>query len=65
MTPYSSPTSLASRIWSRDASVWAADSATQSNIANRLGWLDGPQWLASRTGSLSEWATDLRSRGFT
>ena len=65
MTPSSSPTSLASRIWSRDASVWAADSATQSNIANRLGWLDGPQWLASRTGSLSEWATDLRSRGFT
>jgi hypothetical protein len=36
------------RIWRRDASLWSKTNSVQRAIANRLGWLDVPEWSLRR-----------------
>ncbi len=39
------------RLAARDASLWSTDPAVQESIRQRLGWLDSPSAMASRTSS--------------
>ncbi len=55
----------AERIWSRDASLWAADPGVQALIADRLGWLDAPELFRARLAELDAFAASVRSEGFT
>ncbi len=49
------------RIWSRDHTVWA-DNDTE--IADRLGWLDIHHRMADHAAELMEWARTLVDEGF-
>ena len=50
-----------SRIWSRDHTAWAD---TDTEIADRLGWLDIHRRMADRAAELTEWARTLVDEGF-
>ena len=52
----------ASRIWSRDHTVWKPDA---TEIADRLGWLDLPETMPERTGALQAFVRQVRADGFT
>lgn len=53
---------IASRIWSRDYTVWA-NSPTE--ITNRLGWLDCPTHMAPQAAELAQFAAEIQAEGFT
>lgn len=55
----------AAGLWRRDPSVWSADSATQQQIANRLGWLSSPMLMADSLGRLHSFAASVKHEGFT
>ena len=48
------------RIWSRDHTVWREDPA---EIADRLGWLDVAETMASRAADLTRFGERVRSGG--
>ena len=52
---------IVSRIWSRDHTVWAD---TDTEITDRLGWLDIHRRMAGRAAELAEWARVLVDEGF-
>jgi transaldolase / glucose-6-phosphate isomerase len=52
-------------LWKRDPSVWSADQATQRAIANRLGWLSAPAWMADEIPRLKAFAEAVKRDGFT
>ncbi|MBT3974674.1 MAG: hypothetical protein HOE99_12755 [Acidiferrobacteraceae bacterium] len=60
-----SPANQASQLWARDPALWSSDSDVHPAIADRLGWLDSPQWLADHSDRLTRWAQDIHERGFT
>ena len=49
----------------RDASLWKKGPEHEKVILNRLGWLDAPQWLESKTRELIAFAAGVRAEGFT
>lgn len=53
------------RLWSRDASLWSDDKATQASIAQRLGWLTIADVMARETGSVHRFAQEVRAEGLT
>ena len=53
------------RLFRRDATLWKDDPQHAAVIANRLGWLDAPAWLAEHAEELRTFASDLRNEGFT
>jgi glucose-6-phosphate isomerase len=55
------------RLFRRDVSLWKEGDpgAHAAIIANRLGWVDAPAWLASRREELRAFAASLREEGFT
>ncbi len=55
----------ASRLWSKDASLWSHDSTTQKQISTALGWLDSPTVMAKEVQKLKSFADDVRQTGFT
>jgi hypothetical protein len=57
--------SLAERLWARDPTLWPGDERARAAIPDRLGWLDSPRWLADHQASLTDWASNLRARGFS
>jgi len=52
-------------LWQRDASAWSSDTATQAEIADRLGWLTSPALMASSLSRLQTFAESIRNDGFT
>lgn len=56
---------FASRLWSRDASLWSDKSETQEKISRRLGWLDSPTVMAKEVGRLTSLSNDVHEQGFT
>jgi len=52
------------RLYSRDASLWSADPATQVAIRERLGWLDLPQTMTGAIDGLRAFAEEVREAGF-
>ena len=60
-----SSVSLAERLWERDVTLWPGDDDVRAAIRDRLGWLDSPRWLADNQTELSDWARDIRARGFS
>ncbi len=55
----------ASRLWSKDATLWSRDAATQKQISGALGWLDSPTVMAKEVDKLKAFADDVRQAGFT
>jgi len=53
------------RLAGRDASLWGSESGRAAVVANRLGWLDAPEWLEPRLGELRSFAAGIRDDGFT
>ncbi len=58
-------TRAAQGLWRRDPSVWSGDPATQTKIANRLGWLDSLALMADSLARLHAFADGVRRDGFT
>ncbi|MEO7190539.1 MAG: glucose-6-phosphate isomerase [Vicinamibacterales bacterium] len=59
---------LASRIWRRETSPFAASvapAAIHDAIRNRLGWLDAPVSMRSHIDALEQLVEDLRQEGLT
>ncbi len=51
------------RIWARDATLWAPEGTPE--VANRLGWLDIADRMATEAGELQAFAKDLQGEGLT
>ena len=54
---------LATRIWSKDPSVWSTDPKTQRSILDRLGWLDVVDWSLARAKEMAAFADEVRKDG--
>jgi transaldolase / glucose-6-phosphate isomerase len=57
--------SFADALWSKRLDIWTTDSAVQSKIGNRLGWLDTLAFIAPQVGRLQTFASSIRDAGFT
>jgi glucose-6-phosphate isomerase len=53
---------IASRIWARDHTVWAA---SPTEITNRLGWLDCPTNMTAQAAELAQFAAEIQGEGLT
>src|SRR5712671_106753 len=53
------------RLWRRETSAWSNDSAIQSKIANRLGWLSAPALMADSLARLQTFASSIKNGPFT
>lgn len=61
---------VVTRIWRRDVTVWdppgaSAAPAVHQAIAKRLGWLDAPAAMKSRTDRVIEFARGAKAEGFS
>ncbi|HEU4432729.1 MAG TPA: hypothetical protein VFR51_04990 [Pyrinomonadaceae bacterium] len=56
--------SVAKRIWRKDASLWKSDETSHKQIRNSLGWLTVPDEMIGVAGELIEFAEMIRGRGF-
>ena len=52
------------RIWRKDAALWKDDEAAQKIIKNSLGWLTVPDEMIAVAAELTEFANQIRNRGF-
>lgn len=52
-------------LWNRDTSLWSSDAEVQAKIANRLGWLASPAFMADNLERLGSFAAAVREQGFT
>jgi len=52
-------------ILDRDPSIWSKDADAHKSIANRLGWLDSPNWSAERVAAVQDYAANVRADGLT
>ncbi len=52
---------IVERIWNRDYTVW---SASDHEIADRLGWLDIHERMLPEAACLEQWATRMQEAGF-
>ncbi|MEO6349759.1 MAG: glucose-6-phosphate isomerase [Candidatus Limnocylindrales bacterium] len=55
----------ASRLWTRDTTLWTDDERVAALISNRLGWLELPVSFMDRVEELGAFATAVRAEGFT
>ena len=55
----------AAKLKQRDASLWSRAEDVQAKIANRLGWLDSPQLMASSATRLKRFGGNIKDNGFT
>ncbi|HUF79404.1 MAG TPA: hypothetical protein VMR44_10865 [Thermoanaerobaculia bacterium] len=59
-------TRFAERLWEKDPTLWAPDldgSALPAELADRLGWLDLPERMASEAPDLAAFAEEVRGQG--
>jgi glucose-6-phosphate isomerase len=56
---------FAQALWSRRVDIWTADTATQAQIANRLGWLGALDFVTPHLPRLLAFAGSVRQAGFT
>lgn len=49
------------RVWARDHTVWKPD---PTEITDRLGWLDAPEWATARVDELRAFAAGVTSEGY-
>jgi glucose-6-phosphate isomerase/transaldolase/glucose-6-phosphate isomerase len=56
---------FADALWNRRLDVWTSDTAAQSQIANRLGWLGALDFLTPEVPRLLAFADAVRQEGFT
>lgn len=52
-------------LWIKDASLWTGDSAQQTLIRNRLGWLTSPMLMRQHIDDLKEFVDDIRRAHYT
>ena len=55
----------ATRLASRDTTLWSDDSAVQEKIAHRLGWIDAPNRFTEQIPALEAFGEKIRAAGFT
>ena len=55
----------ATRLFSRDVSLWTTDAEVGGAIADRLGWLDAPAHFADQTPALEAFGDEMVDAGFT
>lgn len=53
---------IVQRIWEHDHTVWKPD---QTEISNRLGWLDSPEVMTKAVDEINSFANEIKSDGFT
>jgi len=52
------------RIWSKEASLWKSDEASQKLISNSLGWLTVPDKMLAVVDELNDFTTEVRKQGY-
>ena len=57
--------SWATRLADRDTTLWSEEHATQTRIANRLGWLDAPATFTREIPALEAFGEKVRSEEHT
>ena len=55
---------IVSRIWDKDPTVWRDDGEDQSEIVDRLGWLDAPSEMLGEANAIAAFADQVRDDGF-
>jgi glucose-6-phosphate isomerase len=55
----------ATRLASRDTTLWSDEPAVQAKIANRLGWIDAPNRFTEQIPALEAFGEKIRAAGFT
>jgi len=53
------------RLWTKDASLWTSDPATQQQIRQRLGWLSIVSTMETHIEQIQAVAREIRQDGFT
>ncbi len=56
---------VATRLWSKDATLWKQDEKAQVEIHNRLGWLDSTKAFQARCDELDAFVAEVKAAGFT
>lgn len=56
--------SMISRLWEKDASLWCKDPAVQTEIKERLGWLEAPELIKAQVPAMLEFAEEIKNAGF-
>lgn len=56
---------LASRIWQRDLTAFAADTAVQAAVRKRLGWLDAPAGMTRHLADIQQFRAEIQRDGLT
>ena len=54
---------IVSRIWAKDPTVWHDDSEDQSELVDRLGWLDSPSQMLDEADAITSFAAEVRDGG--
>ncbi|MBI5787650.1 MAG: phosphoheptose isomerase [Candidatus Schekmanbacteria bacterium] len=58
-------TDLIKRLWAKDPGLWSEDKKEQNAVANRLGWLDGVDFLEKNLGLLNALAAEVKKQHFS
>jgi len=56
--------SMAERLFARDATLWKDDAPTGQKIRNRLGWLDSPGAMRGEVEAIRQFADGVKQAGF-
>jgi glucose-6-phosphate isomerase len=56
---------VARSLWRSDPTAWSADLNTQTEIADRLGWMQSPALMADSIDRLLTFASSIKRNGFT
>ena len=54
---------IVSRIWDKDPTVWRDDNEDQSELVDRLGWLDSPSEMLHEAEAITAFAGEMRDGG--
>lgn len=55
---------VATRLWAKDGTLWAASGKDADEVAAWLGWLDLPEAMSARVPELEHLARDVREDGY-
>jgi glucose-6-phosphate isomerase len=57
--------SFADKLWARHTDLWSSDFGVRQSIANRLGWLDAPEFATSQLPRVRAFVRRVRAQRFT